>query len=147
MDQIEYPTIDVWESRREWFENTLEGGQYPYASYIVNDHATALLVDLQSCYCAGAWLAVIILSISIIDAQLRDEVGDNKMNTAILLKTYFTGKDIDWLRKLRNQYVHVNLDSPALSMDDHYTNRTVMQANAERAIGMVIHAFFQDPGT
>ena len=72
MDQLECPTSDVWEQRRQWFEQRLDEAQHPLASYIVSDHATALLVDLQACYCAGAWIAVVILSISIIDAQLRE---------------------------------------------------------------------------
>lgn len=148
MEQIEYPDFEIWEERRSWFENELENKQHPLASYDVGDQATALLVELQSCYCVGAFLSVIILSISIIDAQLRKtEAVDNKIGTAKLLDEYFTGRDINWLRKLRNKYVHVDTDNPALKIDDQYTNRKQMEGDAKRAIQMVIHAFFQSPGT
>ena len=90
MDQLEIPEEELWNSRREWFENELESAQHPMASYLVCDHATALLVDLMSCFCAGAYLAVVILSISIIDAQLRDTGrGDRVTGTAELLRGNF----------------------------------------------------------
>lgn len=148
MEQLEHPVFEIWEERKGWFENELENKQHPLASYLLSDQGTALLVELQSCYCAGTFLAVIILSVSIIDAQLREtEAVDNKIGTAKLLDEYFTGKDINWLRKLRNKYVHVDIDNPALTIDDQHTNRKNMESDARRAIQMVIHAFFQSPGT
>lgn len=55
MEQIEYPDFEVWEERRLWFENELENKQHPLASYLLSDQATALLVELQSCFCVGAF--------------------------------------------------------------------------------------------
>lgn len=40
--------------------------------YLVGDHATVLFMDSQACYCIGAWLSVIILLVSAIDAHLRE---------------------------------------------------------------------------
>ncbi len=148
MDQLEHPNFELWQERRNWFENELENKQHPLASYLVSDQATALLVELQSCFCAGAFLSVVILSISIIDAQLREtEAVDNKIGTSKLLSHYFTGVDINWLRLLRNKYVHLELDNPAVTIDDQYGKREQMESDAKRAIQMVIHAFFQSPGT
>lgn len=148
MEQLDHPDFEIWEERKGWFENELENKQRPMASYVLSDQGTALLVELQSCYCAGAFLAVIILSISIIDAQLREtEAVDKKIGTAKLLDEYFTGNDINLLRKLRNKYVHLDIDNPALTIDDQYTNRKQMESDAGRAIQMVIHAFFQSQGT
>lgn len=118
------------------------------ASYLVNDHATALLVELQCCYCAEAFITTLILAVSIIDTQLRGtEALENKIGTAKLLDDYFTGNDINWLRRLRNKYIHVDLENPALTIDDQYNNREQMGKDARLAIQMVIHAFFQSPGT
>lgn len=148
MEHLDHPNPNTWEKRKMWFENELESKQHPMTSYLLSDQATALLVDLQSCYCSGSFIAVIILSVSIIDAQLREtEAMDDKLGTAKLLDAYYTGKDINWLRKLRNQYVHLNVDNPALVIDDQYNNRKQMEVDAKRAIEMVIHAFFQSPGT
>lgn len=148
MEQLEHPDYKIWEQRKEWIEKELESKQHPMASYLISDQATALMVDLQSCYCVGAFLSVIILSVSIIDAQLREtEAGDNKIGTAKLLDDYFTGEDIYWLRRLRNQYVHIDINNPALSIDDQYANRNQMESDARRAIQIVIHSLFQSPGT
>jgi len=148
MDQLENPIAGLWKERKSWFENRLEEGQHPLASYQVSDQATALLIDLQSCFCAGAFLAVIILSVSVIDAQLREtEAMDAKIGTARLLNQYYTGEHIDWLRRLRNRYVHVNIDSPALSVDAQYDNREQMESDARKAIQIIIHSLFQSPGT
>jgi hypothetical protein len=148
MEQLECPDFEIWAERKRWFESELEGKLHPLASYLISDQGTALLVDIQSCYCAGAFLSVIILSVSIIDAQLREtEAVDNKIGTAKLLNEYYTGKDINWLRKLRNKYVHVNIDNPSLTIDDQYKNRKQMEIDARRAVQMVFHAFFQSPGT
>ena len=54
---------------------------------------TVLLVELQTCYCAGTFLAVIILSVSIIDAQLREtEAVDNKNRYGKTFRWIFYGK-------------------------------------------------------
>lgn len=148
MEQLEHPYFEIWEERKGWFENELQSRQHPMASYLLSDQANVLLVELQSCYCVGAFLSVVILSVSIIDAQLREtEAVDNKIGTAKLLDNYFTGKDINWLRRLRNKYVHVDIDNPAVTIDDQYTNRKQMESDARRAIQMVLHDFFQSPGT
>jgi outer membrane lipopolysaccharide assembly protein LptE/RlpB len=116
---------------------------------MVSDHAIALFADLQACYCIGAWLSVIILSISIIDAHLREtEAIDENLSTAKLLNEYYTGPyDINWLRKLRNKYVHVDINDPALEMNHQYNRRAEMEQDATKAIKMIIKAFFQSPGT
>ncbi len=112
MEHLEYLDKKVWEDRKEWFDSELESAQHPLASYFLSDYATTLLVDLQCCYYSGAWITAVILSVSIIDAQLREtEACDNKIGTARLLGEYFTGEDVNWLRKLRNKYVHVDIDN------------------------------------
>jgi hypothetical protein len=106
-----------------------------------------LLIELQACYCVGAWITVIILSISIIEAQLREtEAVDARIGTARLLDLYFGREKINWLRKLRNKYVHIDLQSPTICIDDQYNNREEMEADAKCAIRMVAQSFFQSPG-
>lgn len=105
-------------------------------------------MDLQACYCAGAWLSVIILSVSVIDAQLREtEALDNGIGTAKLLDSFYLGSDINWLRKLRNTYVHLDINKPALETNIQFGNREQMEFEATKAIKMTISALFQSPGT
>jgi hypothetical protein len=79
MDAFDCPQNEIWNSRKEWIESEIEESMTGF-SYLVSDHATALFLDLQICYCAGAFLSGIILSVSIIDAHLREtEAFDNSM--------------------------------------------------------------------
>jgi hypothetical protein len=146
MELLEFPDRQTWEERNTWIENEIENSVV--GSHLVSDQATALFIELQACYNIGAWLTVIILSVSIIDAHLREtEAMDNKIGTAKLLNDYYEGEDINWLRKLRNKYVHLDIDNPALEMNMQYGDRTDFKNDATKAIQMVIKAFFQNPGT
>ncbi|ULQ52165.1 hypothetical protein [Flavihumibacter fluvii] len=148
MEQLEYPDFKIWSERKQWFENELDKKQHPLANYLISDQASALLVELQACFCLGAFISAIIISVSIIDAQLREtESLDNKINTAELLKRFYSGNEIDWLRKLRNRYVHVNITQQSLSIDDQYNSRELMENNAKKSVNMVFQALFQSPGT
>lgn len=102
-------------------------------------------MDMQIAFCAGAWLSVIIMSVSVIDSHLREtEVSNDKIGTLQLLNEYYEGEDIKWLRKLRNKYVHHNLDKPILEMNDWYINQEDLEKNATKAIKMTISALFQN---
>ncbi|MBA4260384.1 MAG: hypothetical protein C0446_14570 [Chitinophaga sp.] len=147
MDLFEYPNREVWQKRRNWLDNELEKAETGF-SYLVSDHSTALFMDMQIAYCSGAWLSVVIMSVSVIDAHLREtEAMDDKIGTAKLLTDYYEGENIDWLRQLRNRYVHHNLDKPILEMNDWFINQEQLELNATKAIEMTIKALFQNPGT
>lgn len=147
MDLFEYPNREIWQKRRNWLDNELEKAETGF-SYLVSDHSTALFMDMQIAYCSGAWLSVVIMSVSVIDAHLREtEAMDDKIGTAKLLTEYYEGENIDWLRQLRNRYVHHNLDKPILEMNDWFINQEQLELNATKAIEMTIKALFQNPGT
>jgi hypothetical protein len=87
------------------------------------------------------------MSISVIDAHLRGcEAMDDKMKTARLLNDYYTGDNINWLRQLRNSYVHFNTDNPVFEMNAFYENQEQMEKDATTAMRMTIKALFQNPG-
>jgi len=137
----------MWEKRSRWIEKEIDiavsGG------HEVSDHAAALFIELQACYCIGAWISVIILATSVIDAHLREtEANDKKIGTAELLKNFYKGpENIDWLRNLRNKYVHLQLDSSPFKMNAQFGDRSQWEENATKAMRMVIKSFFQNPGT
>lgn len=147
MDLFDYPNIETWKKRREWIDNELEKTETGL-SYLVSDHSTALFMDMQIAFCSGAWISVVIMSVSVIDAHLREtEAMDTSIGTAKLLKDYYEGAEIDWLRQLRNRYVHHNLDRPILEMNDWFENQEQLESNATKAMKMTISALFQNPGT
>jgi hypothetical protein len=65
-----------------------------------------LLCDIEKAFCAGAWISVIVLAYAVVDATLRDiATGDYKSKAADL---YGSDADLEWLRNIRNQAVHVS---------------------------------------
>ena len=147
MDLFDYPRKEIWQQRRTWLDNELEQAETGF-SYLVSDHSTAIFMDMQIAYCSGAWISVIVMSVSVIDSHFREtEAMDTKIGTAKLLTDYYEGEDIDWLRQLRNKYVHHNPDNPIFAMNDWFDNQDQLESNATKAIKMTIKALFQNPGT
>ena len=83
------------------------------------------------------------------DAHLREtEAMDNKIGKPKLLNEYYEGsEDINWLRKLRNSYVHFDFHNTAIEMNVQYTDREKLDQDATLAVKMVIIALFQNLGT
>ncbi len=71
MDQIDYPARSVWEVRQRLFEDIVDieprGG-----SLVIREQASGLLIDLQAIYCAGAFISVIVMACTVLDAHLRE---------------------------------------------------------------------------
>lgn len=144
-DLFDYPQKEIWERRRVWLDEELEKAEVGLV-YSVSDHSTALFMDMQVAFCAGAWISVIIMSISVIDSHLREtEADDNLIGTAKLLQEFYEGEEIDWLRKLRNRYVHHNLEKPFIEINAWF-NQEQLEKDAYKAIKMTISALFQNPG-
>ena len=57
--------------RAAWFADTLAAARGPGGAEI-GDHAQALLVELETVFAAGAWLATVILAVAVVEAHLRE---------------------------------------------------------------------------
>jgi hypothetical protein len=146
MELFDYTDKDNWNKRRQWLDDELEKAETGLV-YAVSDHSTALFMDMQIAFCSGAWISIVIMSVSVIDSHLREtEAMDTSIGTAKLLKEYYEGEEIDWLRQLRNKYVHHNLDKPFLEMNDWFDNQEELEKDATKAMKMTISALFQNPG-
>lgn len=146
MDLFDYPDKDIWSKRRQWLDDEMEKAETGLV-YAVSDHSTALFMDMQIAFCSGAWISIVIMSVSVIDSHLREtEAMNTSIGTAKLLKEYYEGEEIDWLRQLRNKYVHHNLDKPIIEMNDWFNNQEQLEKDAIKAMKMTISALFQNPG-
>ncbi len=147
MDRFECPSVEIWNARETWIQEEIEKAET--GCYMVSDHSTALFMDMRLAYCAGAWLSVIVMSVSVIDAHLREtEADNNEIGTAKLFNEFYFGEseEINWLRQLRNKYVHHNLEKPILGMNAFFNDYEEMEKNATKAMLICIKAFFQTPG-
>ena len=131
MDHLESPDPLVWDERRLWFERRQTAASVEGAGKL-SEQATALLIDLQACFCAGAWVAVVILAATVVDTQ----VEASKQRRAA------PAEDLRWLRALRNRLVHEDRANPALTIEAQWTERREWERAAKRAVELVSAVFY-----
>jgi len=145
MDHLEYPPLDVWEKRREWFEST-EARARGEGSYFTSEQACALTADVQACFCAGAWTAVVIVSMAVVDAALREtEVPGFRGDTKQLIRAAGANPKLQAMRKRRNALVHFDPDAPALTVDQQWEDRAALETEAREAVELMFEAFYIGP--
>jgi hypothetical protein len=147
MDHIEVPSPELWEERRNWYEEHIF--RYEEAgSYIVGDQAGALLFDVQSCFCAGAWVSVIIVAFTVIEAHFRETNPRSKGKKSYeLLREKGWEEKLTELRKLRNKLVHATYNNPALTIDEQWDEREALEERAREAVGIMFEVFYSENGT
>ncbi len=142
------PDPEIWRSRERWLQETEESFQHPLASYLLSAQGTYLSRDMDIAFCAGAWAAVIIIAHAVIDAWLRDtEIGDYKSNS---YKLFGDDTDLQWLRKRRNQLVHVREDQTTIDEAELHRieeNYQSLEPEARRAVRLVFRVMYASPGT
>jgi hypothetical protein len=115
-------------------------------SYLLSEQACALLAEVQSVFCAGAWAAVKIIAMAVIDAQLREtEIPGFKGNTKELLDAAGANPALQQLRKDRNELVHLRESNPALTVDQQWMSREELEKEARDAVKLMLEAFFIGP--
>ena len=146
MDWLEHPSDEMWESRQRWFEEVGESYQGE-GSYFVSEQACALIGEVQTAFCAGAWLAVIVLAMAVVDSQLREFTPGFTGSTKRLLMDAQVNPKLQQLRERRNAIIHLDAESPAITVDQQWTNRKELEQEAKQAVELMFEAFYSDPGT
>lgn len=146
MDYLDFPQEALWESRRDWFESLTEAEENKSCGYSVSDQACALMADAQVAFCSGAWVSVIILCFTVIDAQLREtEVPGFKGNSKELLCTLGFDDRFQALRIRRNQLIHIDEENPGVSIDQLWSSQNELELEARTAVELMIEAFYANP--
>ena len=139
MIHLEHPSEEMWEVRRRWFEQKAEppddGG------YLVSEQACALAADLQCAFCAGAWIAVIVLAAAAIDAHLHDAECCTG-NAKCAIDEAVADPQLHKLRQRRNALIHSNPDSPAITVDQQWSERLTLEGDARLAVDLVFRVFY-----
>ena len=142
---LDCPSKEEWESRQRWFEEAAEipnGGWYD-----VGEQASALIGEAQMAFCAGAWVAVIVLCMAVVDAQLREtEFPEFSGSTKRLISHAGVNPSLQMLRQKRNNIIHVNPDNPAITLDQQWGNRKILEQQARDAVKLMFEAFYSNPG-
>lgn len=147
VNNLELPSDIIWSDRRDWFENQVAEYQ-GNGSYLLSEQACALMMEVQVCYCAGAWIAVLVLAYTVIDAQLLEtEAPGFDGNSAQLLRHLNFSDEYQQLRLRRNRIVHLRCEQPAITVDQQWGFRKELEAEAQAAVRLMLAAFFNAPGT
>lgn len=129
-----------------WFES-LNDEIAGEGSYLVGEQACALLAETQAAFCVGAWVAVIVLSMAVVEAQLREtEAAGFQDNTKQLLAAVGADPKLQRLRERRNALVHVGLENPAITVDQQWDQRPQLETEARDAVRLMLEAFYMSPG-
>lgn len=146
MVYLGHPSKESWESRQRWFEGVIEEYEGE-GSYLVSEQACALAGEIQTAFCAGAWIAVIVLAIAVIDAQLREtELPGFEGSTKKLLDSISANPDLQKLRERRNSFIHIDPENPAITVDQQWTNRDILEQEARQAVRLMFETFYMNPG-
>ena len=97
-------------------------------------------------FCAGAWVAVLMLAMAVVDAQLREtELPGFAGNTKQLLDAAQANPELQRLRERRNAIIHVNAENAAITVDQQWANRTELEQEARQAVRLMFEAFYIGP--
>ena len=143
MNGADQPSAEEWRLRSDWFESVFDARRRGEHG-LVGEHAQALLVELETVFCAGAWIASVILAASIIDAHLREvevEAGQYS-NTRDVFEAAGLSDEFHWLRQQRNRYLHFSA-RPYLTVDMHWFQQEEFEAEARRAVELLAQALFR----
>lgn len=143
----ERPTAADWRARADWFQATL--GQARGGSAIeIGEHAAALLIELETVFCAGAWIATVTLAAATVETHLRQRraaAGDGApqyLNAQDLFLEAGLSEDHDWLRRQRNRLVHHAAEA-YLTPDMHWFQADELEADARRAVALAADALYR----
>ena len=144
---LDYPSNEEWSECERWFEQQNES-YTGLGSYLVSEQACALIGEVQVAFCAGAWLAVLVLTIAVVEAQLREiEFPDFRGNTKQLLTNAGVNKELQKLRERRNSIIHLDAMRPAITVEQQWSDRTQLESEARNAIRLMFETFYMSPGT
>ncbi|WP_343563226.1 hypothetical protein [Kiloniella sp. b19] len=139
MEQLEHPRERIWSERQLWFQER-ENVSAQRGAPAPSEQSCALMIDVQSAFCAGAFSAVVIITAAIVQAQIK-ESGEEQNALASV-----PPEELAWLNKLRNKLVHGDKRSPGLTIADQWHNRGEWEDKARRAILIAFDVLYPEQG-
>ena len=133
MQHLDPPDPLDWDERRLWFEEQ-EAALSARGVGRLSEQASALMVELQCVFCAGAWAATVVLSAIIVETQA---------NAAQSFRAA-PSEDLRWLRSLRNRLLHEAPGEPVLTIEDHWTTRGEWEKAARRALLIALAVIYPE---
>jgi len=121
------PDAEAWRRRAAWFWRAHDINAGPLAPP-PRPRTDALVAELETVFCAGAWAATVILAWALCEIVQREQAGDEA-----------PAADYDWLRERRNLLIHLSPTQAAEDLPDD----AALQAWAEGAVRVAFRALFE----
>lgn len=140
------PTDQEWEERRHTYDRLWLEQVHPKGSS-TNQHADSMKLELERCFCAGAWVACVALSAAIIEIHLShlDSLrGDARSK---LLTHLGIEEEVEVLCKKRNNIVHGSGpkdDGRRLDAMTYRQNRDALRYEAELAVELALRVILSN---
>jgi hypothetical protein len=141
------PTSEEWSKRREKFDELWMEQIHPNGSR-TNQHVDSLKLELERCFCAGAWIACIALAYSIIEVHLShlDALrGDARQK---LMASLNIENEWNSLREKRNNLIHgagPAGDNKRIDSTTYRTQQSHLQFEAELAVELALRVALNNP--
>jgi hypothetical protein len=136
------PSQSEWDVRREKFDELWLKAINSSGKATSNQHVSSLKIELERCFCSGAWVACVILSSSIVEVYLSGLVGGWKGEMAAnLLDRLNVVAEWEELKKRRNLLIHgegANSKLRRLTTDEYRLQRHTLEIEAERSIELAL---------
>lgn len=136
------PTQLVWESRREKFmglENVALGDR-PFSNH---PQIEPLIYELQCAFCAGAWLAVVMLALAMVEVYLHSNGVRNRKEWGQFLGPLGLSEKVIWLCSRRNALLHMqNERNPSIEMEQILYDRNDLYRDAKQAVAIAFKVVF-----
>ena len=91
-------------ARENWLSEVHESERRPYSELPLSTHGLLLQYDIERAFCAGAWLSVIVLVQSAIEATIRDI--DSKDYETKAFQIFAGNNELERIRAFRNEILH-----------------------------------------
>ena len=140
MEQLEAPDEIDWQARRDWFEER-QAAFAEAGAPRPSEQGTALMIDLQAVFCAGAWAASVILAATVVESQSRE--SGHRLGADL---PHIKRDELVWLHQLRNRLLHEQPGAPVFTVEDQWLRRGRWEGFARRAIDIAFAALYGRKG-
>ena len=135
---LKFISSQTHSKRSQWVQKLLDDSLDKNSADLhdmnLTPHATALLVEAMNSFCAGNWVATIIL----VQAVLDIELATNESLNGVYVNELRTGKDLVWLRNRRNRLLHADSGIHPITEADIVNDDRNLALEAQKSLKMVI---------
>lgn len=135
------PRMEDWQSRLDQFRRfeALHVGDHEWSTH---EQTEPLIRELEHVFCAGAWIAVIVIAQAVIEMSLAG-FNKNGMKKLELLDQYQLKEKAIWLSELRNAVVHrTATQKAAVTLDRQMNFRESLRHEAKKAVAFALQVAF-----